>query len=55
MKQLPEGTTSEEKTDLSDPNAQICYCYEVSIGKVPQGIRELGIDGATLPTILKIR
>ncbi|KAG7344800.1 assimilatory nitrite reductase NADPH large subunit [Nitzschia inconspicua] len=47
------GDVEEEEADLSDPNAQICSCNDVSIGKLQSVIRELGVDGATLPAVKK--
>mmetsp|Transcript_29941 Transcript_29941/g.49701 ORF Transcript_29941/g.49701 Transcript_29941/m.49701 type:complete len:1117 (+) Transcript_29941:245-3595(+) len=66
--ELPEGTSpsmllpppsarggelEEASADLSDPNAQICSCNDVSIGQLQAKIRELGVDGATLPEVKK--
>lgn len=64
---LPEGTTpamllpppaakggvEEEEADLSDPNAQICSCNDVSLGQLKSVIQGLGVDGATLPAVKK--
>lgn len=65
--ELPEGTTpamllpppsakggsEEEEEDLSDPNAQICSCNDVSIGQLKDVIHELGVEGANLAAVKK--
>jgi nitrite reductase (NADH) large subunit len=64
---LPEGVTAsmllappsaksdapEETADLSDPAAQVCSCNDINVGQLKASIRELGVDGATLPAVKK--
>lgn len=65
---LPEGVTAsmlltppsarsdseeEEDADLSDPNAQVCSCNDVSVGQLKSAIHELGVEEATLPAVKK--
>ena len=50
------GDAAEEDeggADLSDPNAQICSCNDVSVGQLKAAIHELGVDDATLPVVKK--
>lgn len=47
------GDVEEEEADLSDPNAQICSCNDVSVGQLKAAIQELGVDDATLPVVKK--
>ena len=43
----------EEEEDISDPNAQICTCNDVSRGQIAAVVQELGVEGATLPVLKK--
>lgn len=65
---LPEGITAsmllappsarsdveeEEAADMSDLDAQVCSCNDVSFGQLKASIHELGVDGATLSEVKK--
>jgi len=43
----------EEEADLSDPNAQVCSCNDVSVGQLKAVIHDLGVDEATFPVVKK--
>jgi NAD(P)H-dependent nitrite reductase small subunit len=47
------GSEEEEEADLSDPNAQICSCNDVTVGQLKATIHDLGTDEATLPVVKK--
>eukprot|EP00529_Nitzschia_sp_RCC80_P003114 CAMPEP_0113494840 /NCGR_PEP_ID=MMETSP0014_2-20120614/29309_1 /TAXON_ID=2857 /ORGANISM="Nitzschia sp." /LENGTH=1122 /DNA_ID=CAMNT_0000388735 /DNA_START=417 /DNA_END=3785 /DNA_ORIENTATION=- /assembly_acc=CAM_ASM_000159 len=48
-----KGGVEEEEEDLSDPNAQICSCNDVTIGQLKDSIHELGVEGADLASVKK--
>jgi nitrite reductase (NADH) large subunit len=48
-----KGGVQEEEADLSDPNAQVCSCNDVTIGHLKNTIHELGVEGATLAAVKK--
>ena len=45
--------SEEEEEDLSDPNAQVCSCNDVTVGKLKEVIHELGVDNADFGTVKK--
>jgi nitrite reductase (NADH) large subunit len=48
------GAGAEDASAVSDdPNAQICSCNDVTRGTIASAIKELGVDGATLPALKK--
>lgn len=65
--ELPDGTTpamllpplsaksggEAEEEDLSDPNAQICSCNDVTRGAIVSAIKELGVEQATYANVKK--
>lgn len=48
-----DGADEDEGADLSDPNAQVCSCNDVSVGQLKAAIHDLGVDEATLPVVKK--
>ena len=48
-----DGDDEDDGADLSDPDAQVCSCNDVSVGQLKAAIHELGADEATLPVVKK--
>jgi len=47
------GGVVEEEAVSNDPNAQICSCNDVTRGAIADAVKELGVEGATLPALKK--
>jgi nitrite reductase (NADH) large subunit len=50
---LSGGSASQDEAVSDDPGAQICSCNDVTRGTIAAAIRDLGVDGATLPAVKK--